>query len=302
MIICVGEILADMIGRRNGDVTAYEAVAGGAPFNVACCLKRLGVECGFYGCVGKDIIGDSLLRTAEGLGFNHLKIRRDSERNTTLAFVEVDESGERYFSFYRKNTADAHFDCSDIDEIAGLADIIHIGSLAMSTREGREFADRLIFAAHAKGARVSFDVNYREDIFECRSQAIEIYSEYINAADIIKLSDSEISMFYSGATYEEMLMSASEGGKVVLLTLGGSGSTVCDGEKIYTCSGYHVEHVVDTNGAGDSFMAGALAGIHDKMQWDDVLRMANACGALAVSQKGAFPRWSRADVERIIGG
>lgn len=299
MIISVGEILADMIGERRGDGISYECLAGGAPFNVACCLKRLGAECGFYGCVGADSIGDRLLDTARGLDLEYLKIRRDTQRNTTLAFVEVDGSGERSFSFYRKNTADPFLDIRDIDEIVSIADIIHIGSLAMSTSDGREFADRLISAAHLRGVRVSFDVNYREDIFDDRAQAVEVYSKYIKAADIVKLSDSEISMFFDGDTYEDMLMRASDGGKVILLTLGGKGSMVCDGEHIYSCPSFSVEKVIDTNGAGDSFMAGAIAGIHDKMAWDDVLKTANACGALAVSQRGAFPRWSREDVDAL---
>ena len=65
MIICAGEILADMIGKEEGGIVTYERHAGGAPFNVACGLKKLGAACGFCGSVGSDLIGDFLSRFAE---------------------------------------------------------------------------------------------------------------------------------------------------------------------------------------------------------------------------------------------
>ena len=109
MIICAGEILADMIGKEEGGIVTYERHAGGAPFNVACGLKKLGAACGFCGSVGSDLIGDFLSRFAEEQGFGFLMLGKEPDRNTTLAFVELGEGGERRFSFFRKHIADYVF-------------------------------------------------------------------------------------------------------------------------------------------------------------------------------------------------
>lgn len=102
MIICVGEILADLIGREHDGIFSYDRFAGGAPFNVACGLKKLGAACGFYGSVGDDLVGDFLISFAERQNFDFLEIRKDNERNTTLAFVELDKGGSAAFPFTEK--------------------------------------------------------------------------------------------------------------------------------------------------------------------------------------------------------
>lgn len=106
MILCIGEILADMIGTVKDGSLWYERKAGGAPFNVACAAKKFGAEVKFAGSVGNDLIGDFLINFADARKLDGVLIERDNNRNTTLAFVELDENGERSFCFYRKNTAD----------------------------------------------------------------------------------------------------------------------------------------------------------------------------------------------------
>ena len=83
MIVCTGEILADMIGKTENGMVCYERYAGGAPFNVACGLKKLGSACGFCGCVGDDLIGSFLENFARAQQFDYLRIARDKTRNTT---------------------------------------------------------------------------------------------------------------------------------------------------------------------------------------------------------------------------
>ena len=174
MIICVGEILADLIGREDNGTFIYERYAGGAPFNVACGLRKLNAESGFCGSVGRDVAGDFLTDFAGQQGFKYLHIERTEKRNTTLAFVELALDGERRFSFFRKNTADYALPKSRIDEIVQAADIVHVGSLMLSERIGRVFADRIIEKTKAAGKQVSFDVNYRDDLFPDTRTAVEI--------------------------------------------------------------------------------------------------------------------------------
>lgn len=190
-------------------IFSYDRFAGGAPFNVACGLKKLGAACGFYGSVGDDLVGDFLISFAERQNFDFLEIRKDNERNTTLAFVELDKGGERRFSFYRKNTADYILQSAAAEKIAKIADIVHIGSVPLSKEEGRAFADEQILRARAHGKKVSFDVNYREDLFAGAAEAADVYRKYIENADIVKFSEDELTLFYPESTQEEALLKAS---------------------------------------------------------------------------------------------
>ena len=134
MILCVGEILADLIANDNDGIVSYEKRAGGAPFNVACTIAKLGGEVSFAGNVGDDLIGKFLYDYAKTQNLKNNLINIDSKHNTTLAFVDLDSNGERSFCFYRKNTADYHL--FDIDEqIIKSSNIIHIGSLMLSELE-----------------------------------------------------------------------------------------------------------------------------------------------------------------------
>lgn len=289
--------MADLNGRRKNENIQLQCFAGGAPFNVACCLKKLGAECGFCGCVGADVIGDFLTEIALAQNFDFLKISKDTNRNTTLAFVEVDAKGERKFSFYRKNTADAFLPQEEIDIITSSADIVHIGSLPISTEQGRLFFEKLILRAHEKGKKISFDVNYRSDVFSGVEEAVRFYRKFISKADIIKFSEDELPMFSCGTTLEKMLTDIAGSQKTVLLTLGNHGSMACVAGQIYRSSAIKVQKVEDTNGAGDAFMAGVLASVDAKItDWDDILSVANICGALTVSQSGAYPKWNIEDL------
>lgn len=299
MIICAGEILADMIGKEENGTFSYERYAGGAPFNVACGLKKLGVPCGFCGCVGDDTIGDFLAGFAERQKFDYCRIRRDPSRNTTLAFVELSDSGERKFRFYRKHTADYCLPRGAAEEIAGRADIVHIGSLPLSKREGRVFVDELIAAAHARGKKVSFDVNYRTDVFAGAAKAAEVIAKYIALADIVKLSEEELPLFTSGETMENRLCLLAGTSKIVFLTLGAQGSMAC--VKGTICKEPSIKiRAVDTTGAGDAFFAGVLSLLNEgETDMARVLRRGNICGALTTAQKGAYPLWDKAAAESV---
>lgn len=287
MILCIGEILADMIGTVKDCSVFYERKAGGAPFNVACAAKKFGAEVKFAGSVGSDIIGDFLLNFAQNRGLDGLLINRNDSRNTTLAFVEIDEKGERSFCFYRKNTAD--FILPDIsDAELEKADIVHIGSLMLSEKEGAEYAENIAKRAKKQGKLVSFDINFRTDIFKDKQSAIEVYKKIINYADIVKFSEDEVEVFTESYIQNEL------GEKLVCISLGANGSEWRYKGKANRAPSIKVKPV-DTTGAGDAFYGGVLSRL-DKIkqtQWtkdtlDEVFAFANVCGALNTLGRGAI--------------
>ena len=286
MLLCIGEILADMIGEEKNETITYERKAGGAPFNVACALKKFGRDVKFVGSVGDDLIGSFLINYAKNFGMDTTYIHQNKERNTTLAFVELNEAGERSFCFYRKNTADYRMPKVN-DELIKAANIVCIGSLMLADSECVEYALDVIDRAHSFGKTVAFDVNYRTDIYRDKESAIKTYKRILSVADIVKFSEDEVETF--GEDYVDSLSD-----KLTLITLGKDGS-----EWRYKGNKNRVPTItvkpVDTTGAGDAFFAGALsvldknvgAPITDELL-NDALRFGNVAGALNTTGRGAI--------------
>ena len=286
MLLCIGEILADMIGEEKNGTITYERKAGGAPFNVACALKKFGSEVKFVGSVGDDLIGDFLIKYAKDFGMDTTYIYQNPERNTTLAFVELNEEGERSFCFYRKNTADYRMPAVS-DELIKSADIVCIGSLMLADEDCVKYALDIADRAHAFGKTVAFDVNYRTDIYRDRDSAVKTYKKLLSVADIVKFSEDEVETFT-----EEYVSSL--GDKLVLITLGKEGS-----QWRYKGRSGNMPTItvtpVDTTGAGDAFFAGALsvmdknAGNYlDEEVLNASLRFGNVAGALNTTGRGAI--------------
>ncbi|MBO4572665.1 MAG: carbohydrate kinase [Clostridia bacterium] len=287
MIVCVGEILADMIGEEKNGCMLYEQKAGGAPFNVACAAKKFGAKVAFVGSVGDDIVGNRLIAFAKERGFDGRYINRSKSKNTTLAFVSIDASGERSFCFFRKNTADA-FIKNPSEKLLKSADIVHIGSLMLSTERGVAFIEKLVERARKYSAKISFDVNFRSDVFASESEAIKTYKKVLPLMDIVKFSEDEVDIF--GNDY----IDSSLKDKLVFITLGSKGSR-WQYKGRSGCAPTVKVRCVDTTGAGDAFYAGVLTKLDKKDlskfsddEFNGILRFANVCGGLNTRGKGAI--------------
>ncbi|MBR2381242.1 MAG: carbohydrate kinase [Clostridia bacterium] len=286
MLLCIGEILADMIGEEKNGITTYERKAGGAPFNVACALHKFGADVKFVGSVGDDLIGQFLIKYAKDFGMDTAYIHKNTERNTTLAFVELNEEGDRSFCFYRKNTAD-YFMPRVSDELIKMADIVCIGSLMLADEKCVEYALDIIERAHSLGKTVAFDVNYRTDIFRDKESAVRTYKKLLAMSDIVKFSEDEVEIFT-----EDYVNTLTD--KLVLITLGKNGSEWrYKGEKDRMPS--ITVKAVDTTGAGDAFFAGALSQLDKnvgkpltKQVLNDSLSFGNIAGALNTTGRGAI--------------
>ena len=275
-----------MIGEEKNGIITYERKAGGAPFNVACALKKFGADVKFVGSVGDDLIGQFLIKYAKDFGMDISYIHKNADRNTTLAFVELNEEGDRSFCFYRKNTAD-YFMPEVSDELIKSADIVCIGSLMLADANCVEYALDIIKRAHTFGKTVAFDVNYRTDIYRDKESALRTYKKILAEADIVKFSEDEVETFT-----EDYVNSLTD--KLVLITLGKEGS-----EWRYKGESNRIPAItvkpIDTTGAGDAFFAGALSIIDKNVEsslsakvLNDSLRFGNIAGALNTLGRGAI--------------
>lgn len=293
MILSIGEILADMIGS-SADAPRFEMHCGGAPFNVAVNCKKAGARTGFIGRVGNDLIGKFLQEYASRAALDDLQIQVDPQRNTTLAFVTL-TGGERAFSFFRHHTADYHLQAESID-LSAFPDlhILHLGSLMLSESEGRFFAAEMAKQAKAKNIYLSFDVNFRMDLYRDTAQAVKAYAPFVEQADILKFSADELLDYTGDRELETALARLRRPDRLLLVTLGRAGSLYAYNGQCRTIPSAEVTPI-DTTGAGDAFFGTLLAGLDgqnlrclDIPHLETAIAAANAAGARTTQFYGAI--------------
>ena len=302
-ILCVGELLIDLTPVA-GMVHSYTANPGGAPANVAVSVSRNGVKAGFLGKLGKDDFGRFLKKTMEENQVAMLCPELTDEATTTLAFVSLDEHGDRSFTFARKPGADLLLNKADVEKVDFKEwDIVHAGSVSQSGLPERDAVILAISKAKECGKMVSFDINYRDKIWgyeECRKEVLKI----LPYVDLLKLSDEELD-FVGGKENITNVMKVF-GISVLVLTLGGEGAQV-----------YFMDHagdeanasmitipsmktqVVDTTGAGDAFWGGFLSSLSrqgvknvkdiDEKKLETAGKYGAVSGGLCVKKPGGIP-------------
>ncbi|MBR0399893.1 MAG: carbohydrate kinase [Mogibacterium sp.] len=305
-IMTLGELLIDLTQSGsdelgNGVFTAYP---GGAPANVAVAAARLGAKTGFIGKVGDDAFGRSLADTLKKEGVDISGLYSDKDQPTTMAIVSVDASGEREFSFYRNPGADTQLEPGEaVRALAEMPQILHIGSLSMTTSPSKEACEAAVSCAKEKGALISYDPNYRGALWDSEERAVEMMKSLLPEADILKVSDEEMLMLTGTDDFEKgSRILADYGIGLVLVTLGSDGVFVRCGDKTETVPGYSVK-VADTNGAGDTFFGAMLAQLSRRgrengvkplegLEWDDLksfVKYANKAASITCSRHGAIP-------------
>ena len=314
-VISYGELLIDMVSPVSdapiGAAVDWVKAPGGAPANVAVGLQRLGAQSEFWGAVGGDPFGEFLRATvgAEGVDVSHLQTRPE---RTTIAWVATLASGNKEICFYRNPGADAHFDSAQIgaDAFAD-ADIFHCGSVSLSLEPSRSAQFELARRARGAGALVSFDPNWRPSLWSDFDAARALIWQMIDLADIVKIADEEWEFITGTSDFARGAAKIRERGpRLVVMTRGAAGASwnCADGQG--EVAGF-AARAIDTLGAGDSFVAGMLYRVGVAASLDavlgadsltEILRFANACGALATQKAGAIPALpTRAEVEALLG-
>lgn len=292
-VICMGECLVDNMPSNDG----YIMQAGGAPLNVACAVSRLGGEGYFLGKLGGDSASDFLFDEIVKQHLDARYIVRDKSLSTAMAYISLDENGDRSFTFSRHNTADTLLDEEDIpDNLFESGDILHFGSLGLVSRS--EFAHKkAINQAKSHGATVSFDVNIRENLWNSLDACVCKIKEYLPFADIVKVSDDELYQITASNCESEainQLFSYAPDCKIVILTKGAQGATAYDKSMACEhCDAYKAK-VVNTTGAGDCFIGAMLYLLSQnkaKLTINDMpfaLDFASCASSIQISREGSM--------------
>ncbi len=194
-VVALGELLIDFTidGKSSQGNNTYEANPGGAPCNVLAMLNRMNKKTAFIGKVGKDAFGQILKSTIDKIGIDSKGLVFDEKVNTTLAFVNIDENGERSFSFYRNPGADMMLTEEEVDlEIVRNSKIFHFGTLSMTHEKVRQATKKAVQEAKKENILISFDPNLRELLWEDLSLAKEQIDYGCSVCDILKIEDEDL--------------------------------------------------------------------------------------------------------------
>lgn len=303
LIVCFGEMLIDFVPTISGlslaDAPAFKKAPGGAPANVAVGIARLGGSSAFIGKVGEDEFGYMLADILKQNNVNSKGMRFDPGARTALAFVTLRSDGEREFMFYRNPSADMLLQEEELDlDIIKKAKIFHYGSISLITEPCKSAHIAATKAAKDAGVLLSYDPNLRLPLWPSAKSARDGILSIWDSADIIKVSEEEISFLTEGGDpYDDSIVSKlyHPNLKLLLVTEGPDGCRYYTKKFNGRVGGLKVDQV-DTTGAGDAFVAGILSQVatdisllQDEAKLREALKFANACGALTVKERGAIP-------------
>lgn len=295
-ILVAGETLIDFIpdtSRSLTEVERFERRAGGAPANVAVALARLSKTPWFCTTLSTDPFGRFLERTLAEAGLpDRFYLRVDSP--TALAFVTHDDAGDREFTFYHDGTADVQFDTAMVDdETLTAVDYLVVGGVTLAAEPSRRATFDLVDRAHEAGCRVIFDTNTRPELWSDTATMSKTIDRMLERTDILKTTREDLHPTdIGGDAFAEDLLE--RGPEAILLTAGEAGARLVAraaspwGADEWYHGGYTVDEVVDTTGAGDAFLAGAITALIGSEKPTEILARANAVAALTTTTSGAM--------------
>ncbi|MCP4314536.1 MAG: carbohydrate kinase [Hyphomicrobiales bacterium] len=302
MILCCGEALIDMLPRQlpDGEKVLLPA-AGGAVFNSAIALGRLGFETGFFAGLSTDMFGRQLEGALENAGVDTSFCVR-SDRPTTLAFVELND-GHAHYTFYDEQTAGRMLEPDELPQLDDRVEALHFGAISLISEPCGSSYEALLMR-EAERRVISLDPNIRANFISDPDTHRARIRRMVAKSDIVKVSDEDLAWLEPEMDPEAAKRAWIDGGvSIVVETRGADGAAAMTGSLTVQVPARSVT-VVDTVGAGDGFDAGLLAGLKNAGRLDkaalrsitseelgSALELAASVAAVTVSRAGANPPW-----------
>lgn len=298
-VVAFGELLIDFTPNLGTHPLTYTPNPGGAPANVLTAVKRLGGSSAFVGKVGDDSFGRMLKGVLEENGILTQGLLLDPRYATTLAFVHLDQQGDRSFSFYRTLGADTQMSPQELPkELIQHCRIFHFGSLTLTSGPSHDATLQALSWAKEAGVTVSCDPNWRPLLWESPEDYRREMAQVLPFAQVVKMSQEELALITGIPGEAEAAREVlSQGVEVLVVTMGPRGCTVYTGEGSCHLPTYHTK-VVDTTGSGDAFWGAFLSRLVGREKGIASLSLeelaeyadfANAAGALCATRYGAIP-------------
>lgn len=307
-IVALGELLIDFtcVGTDGEGYPTMAAHPGGAPANFLAAAAKWGASTALIGKVGADAFGKLLVDTLRSVGICTEGLVKAENCFTTLAFVTLDETGEREFSFARKPGADTMLRFEEVElSLLDRARVFHFGTLSLTHEPSRSATIRAVEYARKQGKMITFDPNLRRPLWEDPEQAKEWMLWGLVQADVVKISEEEADFLFGIAPRESARHIAEQFGvKLVFVTCGAEGCWFVNQNAVGFVPALNGLSAVDTTGAGDIFGGSAvwkllqLGKAPEELTGDELHEIALfACAAAGLSTEKAggissVPEWT----------
>lgn len=287
-VVCLGILVADVLGKPidripgKGQLVMFDRMelhTGGCANNTGIGLSRLGARTACVGKVGTDGFGGIIIRTLQNNGVNTDGIRKDNAHNTSFTFVMIHSDGER--SFFHYAGANGNLKFMDIDfSIIQKAKILHVAGFNLMPGFDGTPAKRVFEKAKRMGVTTSLDTAWSSSgkwdiVLPCLEYVDIFLPSYEEAKLIAKKEEPEkIAEFFMD-----------KGVKIVGIKMGKKGCYIRTEKEEFRIPSYKV-NAIDSSGAGDSFVAGFLAGLIKGYDLKTCAKLGNAVGASCVTAIG----------------
>lgn len=291
-VICVGDLLVEIMREKideplNVPGTFVGPFPSGASGIFIDAVAKLGEKAGFIGAVGDDDFGTLILQRLQEDGVDTSQIRVLKDYTTGTAFVTYFSDGSRKFIYHLDRAATGQIYPEWIEEtyFSNIKYLHIVGSTISINEHCREACYRAVHYTKKRGGKISFDPNLRPELSDVQ-QIKEFLKPILSKSDIIFPSGREAELLTEKIDSEEACREfLRHGCEIVALKRGQKGSTVFSSTEKFEIPAFQVEEV-DPTGAGDCYCAGFIMGLLKGLELNQVAKIANAVGALAVAKKG----------------
>ena len=301
-VTALGELLIDFacVAADADGYPTMAAHAGGAPPNFLAALSQFGAKTALLSKVGDDAFGRMLTDTLRKSGIETRGIVTDPHAFTTLAFVTLDETGNRDFSFARKPGADTRLCFEELDlSLIDEARVFHFGTLSLTHEPAATATQRAVEYARHRGKLITFDPNLRKPLWDREQDAKDAMLWGLSRADVVKISDEEL-WFLFGLQPEKGAAYIMErfGLKLVFVTCGAEGCFFRNRNARGHVPALRGLKVADTTGAGDIFGGSAVWKLLqletapedlDEKQLLEIVTFATTAAGLSTEKPGGMP-------------
>jgi len=300
-VVALGELLIDFapVGKDDNGYPTLAAKPGGAPPNYLAALSKYGAKTALISKVGTDVFGKMLIQTLRSIGIETSGIIEDDTVFTTLAFVTLDETGDRSFSFARKPGADTCIKYEEIDlSIIDSTKIFHFGTLSLTNEPSKEATQKAVAYAKKAGKQITFDPNLRESLWSSLENAKEQMLWGLKQADIVKISNEEVEFLWGCDEKEGAKKLLDEFGVKLAMVTSGANGALLQNDKASAMLKCHPVNPIDTTGGGDIFGGSAVSRIVkigkppedlNQDELEKVLKFAITAACLSTEKYGGIP-------------
>ena len=300
-VVALGELLIDFtnVGADREGYPTMAAHPGGAPANFLAALSQFGAKTALLGKVGKDTFGKLLVGTLEQAGICTRGLVMAEDVFTTLAFVTLDETGNREFAFARKPGADTKLTFEELDlSLIDEAKVFHFGTLSLTDEPARRATYKAVAYAKEQGKMITYDPNLRKPLWADLQEAKTQLLWGLTQADVVKISDEEVEFLFGlGVEEGARYILANYPVKLVFVTCGPKGCFFMNGHASGHVPSLQGIQVKDTTGAGDIFGGSAVwkllqwgknPGDLNEAELTDVVHFACTAAGLSTTRSGGI--------------